>query len=41
VESLADALGAGFRLEDSSLQEHTTPAGGIQQFLYARFSRVD
>lgn len=40
VESLADELGAGFRLEVSSLQEHTTPAGGIQQFLHARFSRV-
>ena len=40
VESLADELGSGFRLDDSSLQEHVTPAGEIQQFLYARFSRV-
>lgn len=40
VESLEDALGAGFRLDDSSLQDHVTPAGGIQQFLYARFRRV-
>ena len=40
VESLADELGAGFRLDDSSLQYHVTPAGEIQQFLYARFSRI-
>jgi ubiquinone/menaquinone biosynthesis C-methylase UbiE len=39
VESLAAELDAGFRLEVFSLQEHTTPAGGIQQFLYARFKR--
>ena len=40
LESLAGELGPGFRLEDSSIQEHTTPAGGSQQFLYARFKRV-
>ncbi len=39
-ESLEDELGSGFRLDDSSLQDHVTPAGGIQQFLYARFRRV-
>lgn len=39
AESLADELGAGFQLDDSSLQEHVTPAGGMQQFLYARFRR--
>jgi ubiquinone/menaquinone biosynthesis C-methylase UbiE len=39
VESLADELGTGFRLDDSSLQEHVTPAGEIQQFLYVRLSR--
>lgn len=40
LESLAGELGPGFRLEDSSMREHTTPAGGSQQFLYARFKRV-
>jgi len=40
VESLADELGRGLRLEDSSLQDHVTPAGGSQQFLHARFRRV-
>ena len=39
AESLAAELGPGFRPEDSSLQDHTTPAGESQQFLYARFRR--
>ena len=31
---LSQVLGTGFRLERSNLDEHLTPAGGCQQFLY-------
>ena len=40
ADALASALGNSFKLEDSLLTEHTTPAGGRQQFLYARFLRI-
>jgi len=40
VDMLADELGPAFRLADSRLEAHTTPAGESQQFLHARFERV-
>jgi hypothetical protein len=40
ADALALELGKPFRLEESLLTEHTTPAGGSQQFLYARFLRM-
>lgn len=40
ADALGSALGPAFRLEDSRLIDHTTPAGGRQQFLYARFRRT-
>lgn len=40
ADALGSALGPAFRLEDSRLIDHTTPAGGRQQFLYARFLRI-
>ena len=36
---LAEAFGPGYRLAESRLETHVTPAGAIQQFLYARFGR--
>ncbi|MDE2220130.1 MAG: class I SAM-dependent methyltransferase [Gammaproteobacteria bacterium] len=39
--SLARELGAPFRLSESLLCEHMTPSGSSQQFLYARFVRID
>ena len=40
VDMLADELGPTFRLADSRLEAHTTPAGESQQFLHARFEQV-
>lgn len=37
---LAAVLGPGFRLLQSFTQVHTTPAGGPQQFQWARFERT-
>jgi SAM-dependent methyltransferase len=37
---LADQLGDGFRLDESRLHQHATPAGPIQSFQYSRFQRV-
>lgn len=37
---LAAVLGTGFRLLQSFTQVHTTPAGGPQQFQWARFERT-
>lgn len=34
-------FGSQFRLVDSQIEWHTTPAGGKQQFLYCVFERVD
>src|SRR5688572_16545185 len=38
--TLADELGDGFRLIESRLHQHATPAGPIQSFQYSRFQRV-
>jgi len=40
-DMLADEMGPGFILTDSCREVHTTPGGAVQQFLYARFRRVD
>jgi SAM-dependent methyltransferase len=37
--ALSAALGPGFRLVQSLLEEHVTPSGGRQQFLYGRWQR--
>ena len=40
-DMLADEMGPGFILTDSCREVHRTPGGAVQQFLYARFRRVD
>lgn len=40
AESLAERLGAGFRLIASEREEHVTPWGSRQRFVYAVLSRV-
>jgi ubiquinone/menaquinone biosynthesis C-methylase UbiE len=37
AQELAAALGPGFELLEQRIETHRTPAGGSQQFLYARF----
>jgi len=37
---LADTLGDGFSLVASCAEDHRTPAGTVQRFVYARFRRV-
>lgn len=37
AEKLADTFGAGFTLLDSRLEDHATPGGKVQQFLYCVF----
>ncbi len=39
TEDLTVLLGAGFRLVEHRLDDHRTPGGVAQQFLYARFRR--
>jgi SAM-dependent methyltransferase len=39
AEGLQRALGWGFRLVSSQIENHTTPAGTVQQFLFAHFLR--
>ncbi len=39
-EELAGVLGSEFDLVSSSLEDHGTPGGNRQQFLYTRFRRV-
>jgi SAM-dependent methyltransferase len=39
AERLAAALGPDFALRSQRLHDHRTPAGSVQQFLYARFER--
>ena len=39
-ESLSVELGAGFRLEESVGESHSTPFGTVQQFSYQRFRRI-
>ena len=38
--ALAGMLGSEFRLLNACFEEHRTPAGAIQQFLYTRFHRA-
>lgn len=38
--ALEAEVGSQFRLVDSQIEWHTTPAGGKQQFLYCLFERV-
>lgn len=38
--TLRDEFGSQFRLVESQIEWHTTPAGGKQQFLYCLFERV-
>jgi hypothetical protein len=38
--TLADELGDGFRLVESSPHQHATPGGAMQSFQYSRFQRV-
>lgn len=37
--TLSHALGSGFRLVETLTEEHHTPNGGLQQFVYCRFCR--
>ena len=39
-EKMGETLGSGFLLQDSQLEQHHTPSGGVQEFLYCRFMRV-
>ena len=39
-ETLASELGPEFALEETRREEHYTPAGGVQRFLWARFRRA-
>ncbi len=38
-ETLSEALGRGFRLVESAYEEHQTPSGAHQRFVYCRFRR--
>lgn len=40
AQSLAQTLGARFRLLESTTERHTTPAGGVQAFVYCRFEHA-
>lgn len=40
-DELATELGAAFALRDSRVEEHRTPAGRVQQFLYTQFDRTN
>ncbi len=37
IEQLTDLLGACFSLQSHELDEHRTPSGAVQQFLYSRW----
>lgn len=39
AETLAQTMGAGFQLVDSQTEQHLTPRGASQSFLYHRFRR--
>jgi len=39
-ETMADELGPGFQLEDTAVEEHATPSGHSQKFVYCRFRRI-
>ena len=38
-ETLSHALGPAYRLVESRTEDHHTPHGGVQQFIYCRFCR--
>lgn len=40
VAALERLFGEELRLREHRLEEHRTPAGATQQFLYARFERA-
>jgi SAM-dependent methyltransferase len=40
-DALSAELGAGFELRDAVREEHRTPSGGAQQFVYCRFVRTE
>lgn len=40
VEKFAELLGPDFKLLDHAIDEHTTPGGATQQFLYTRWQRA-
>lgn len=40
AQTLAEALGPAFRLEESAHEDHVTPSGAVQKFLFARFTRL-
>ena len=39
LESLREELGDGFEPAENRREEHVTPAGSVQAFLYQRFVR--
>jgi SAM-dependent methyltransferase len=40
AQQLSDEFGAGFELVTSTLEDHHTPAGAAQQFLYCTFRKL-
>jgi SAM-dependent methyltransferase len=40
ADALADALGSEFRLVEALRQNHSTPWGSVQPFMWARFERL-
>ena len=40
IEMQAELLGPGFELRQHELEDHETPTGGLQQFLYAHWIRT-
>lgn len=40
AETLSRALGPGYRLAETLTEDHHTPHGGVQQFIYCRFCRT-
>ena len=40
MEKFGELLGPGFELRDHALEEHETPGGAKQQFIYTRWQRV-
>ncbi|KAA1006183.1 class I SAM-dependent methyltransferase [Paraburkholderia panacisoli] len=40
VQQLSDEFGPGFELVTSTLEDHNTPAGSSQQFLYCSFRKL-
>lgn len=38
-QTLADELGPAFTLRETATEDHHTPSGGLQRFVYCRFTR--